>query len=109
VTEPPPKPPPQSLSKERLKKAINDALLKGYFSQSHHAVHDHPERNISVDDVLHGLKLDNWTLETSEFDEKHGRWKYKIKTEDIEGDELCIVFSCWMHRGRSCIRVITRW
>lgn len=100
-----------SLPVAQLKELVNDALSpNGYFTESFHAARDHSERNVSVDDVIHGLKFDGWTLKSSEFDDTHGRWKYKIKTEDVEGDELVIVFNCWRkERGKPCIKIITRW
>ncbi len=54
-----PEPP---LSENGLKSLISYALNRGYIQESDHATDDHPERNLSLDDVIHGLEREDWKL-----------------------------------------------
>ena len=101
------KDPPKPLSPDALRRLIEFALAEGYFRESFHASDEHPERNISLEDVTEGLKRDDWVIETTEYDPKHKNWKYLIKTKDIEGDELHILIAADPKRTR--IKEITRW
>jgi hypothetical protein len=46
-------------------------------------------------------------MEAPEYDPVRKNWKYKIKTKDIEGDELHIVIAAYPKS--TSIKVITRW
>jgi hypothetical protein len=104
-----PKPPrPPCLSETALRELVRYALEMSYYRECFHAEHDHPERNISIEDVVYGLERDDWTLERHpEFDQEHNNWKYFIKTVDIE-DELLIVLIRAVPEYRR-FEVITRW
>lgn len=97
-----------ALTEKALRELIARALRKGYFRESFHAEHEHPEREISLDDVIHGLESKDWTLvRTPDFDEKHGTWEYLVKTKNLEGDELHIKIAAFPAENR--VEVITRW
>lgn len=96
------------MSPKALREFIAKAMEKGYYRESFHASNDHPERNISIDDVIHGLESTDWRLaKPPVFEEAYGDRKYLIKTKDVEGDELHIVVAAIVVDGR--IEVITRW
>jgi len=80
------------------------ALEKGYYTESLH----HPERNISIDDVIHGVEWDGWTLMGSpQWFEDRGCYRYRIRTVDIEGDELTIIIAAFP--GEKRVGFITAW
>ena len=99
---------PDPLSIGALRQHIRLALDKGYFQEKNHAENDHPERNLSIDDVIHGLERKDWILEREpNYDEEHRGWEYLIKTVDIDGDELHIKLCA--HPADKRIDIITRW
>jgi hypothetical protein len=99
---------PHPLSEHALRILIRVAMEKGYFRERLHAENDHPERNISADDVIHGLEREDWTLAmTPDYDEQHRSYEYLIRTVDIEGDKLEIKLAAYPDEKR--IEVITRW
>lgn len=95
------------LHEKALRQLISNALNRGYFRESFHAEFNHPERNISADDVIHGLERGDWTLASSNYDEQHRNYEYLIWTFDFEGDELHIKIAAYPSEKR--IEVITRW
>jgi hypothetical protein len=96
------------LSEKALRTFIRRALDRGYYRESLHAEDEHPERNISTDDVLHGLERDDWKFVRSpDYDAKHKSWEYLIGTQDLDGDELHIKLAAYPNESR--IEVITRW
>ncbi|SRR5258707_15580286 len=99
---------PPSLSVEALRALVRLAVEKGYYRERFHAEYEHPERNISADDVLHGLERDDWILAAEpEWNDKFGQWKYLIRTVDIEGEVLHILIGAMPDFNR--FEVITRW
>jgi hypothetical protein len=101
-----PKAPP--LSANALRNLIEAAIARGYLEESEHAEHDHPERNLSIDDVVYGLKRRDWALAAeSNYDREHHNWEYLIRTKDIEGNELEIKIAAYPDYKR--IRIITKW
>jgi putative zinc finger/helix-turn-helix YgiT family protein len=44
-----------------------------------------------VDDVIHGLERNDWTLARIEWNEAHQRYSYRVSTVDIEGDGLIVL------------------
>jgi len=99
---------PSPLNKNGLRNLIRVALTKGYYRESWHAVHAHAERNISSDDVIHGLEHPDWAFaQPPNYDDGHGNWEYLIKTVDIEGEELHIKIAAFPSEKR--FEVITRW
>jgi hypothetical protein len=99
---------PAPLGENALRQHIRTALEKGYYRETPHAEKDHPERNLSVDDVIHGLERRDWTLERApNYDDKHQGWEYLIKTVDLEGDEMHIKLCAYPTDKR--IVIITRW
>jgi hypothetical protein len=76
-------------------------------AETFHALYGHLERGISTDDVIYGLKRD-WTYErTPEFDTWFHQWKYRIRTETIDGDELTIIIA--VNTVERKFEVVTRW
>ena len=99
---------PPVLSEASLRQLVKVALDKGYYTETFHAENEHPERQISLDDVLHGLEREDWTLtKTPNFDEEHWSWEYLISTTDIDGDALGIKLAAFPDDRR--IEIITRW
>jgi hypothetical protein len=99
---------PGHLSEHALRQLIRLAMDKGYYRECWHAEHDHVERNISADDVIHGLEREDWILANSpNYDDAHRSWEYLIKTVDIEGDELSIKIAAYPSENR--FEVISRW
>ena len=100
--------PPAPLSEQALRQFIAKALEKGYFGESTHASDDHPERNISVDDVLWGLEQRDWTIaKDPDYDGQHKNWEYLIRTVDLEGKLLRIKIAVDLKSNR--IKVVSRW
>jgi hypothetical protein len=95
---------PLPLSENALRQLIRVAIEKGYYTESLH----HPERNISVDDVLHGVERSDWTLVgIPEWVEGSSCYRYRISTVDIEGEELTLILSAYPAEKR--IGFITAW
>jgi hypothetical protein len=99
---------PSPLGEHALRQLIRAALDRGYFTESLHAEAEHPERGISIDDVLFGLEREDWTLaKPPNYDERHRSWEYLIRTVDIEEDELHVKLAAYPAEKR--IEIITRW
>jgi hypothetical protein len=87
---------------------VRSAIDHGFYRERFHAEYEHPERNISTDDVLHGLDRDDWSFEKPPvWNAEKGQWKYLIKTVDIEGEELHVLIATIPQYKR--FEVITRW
>ena len=100
--------PTSPLTETALRHLIQTAIAKGYVRETPHAENFHPERNLSIDDVLHGLERKDWVLaKPPNYDEEHGSWEYLIKTVDVEGQELHIKLAAYP--GDKRIEIITRW
>jgi hypothetical protein len=100
--------PPAPLTESALRNLIRVATTKGYIRETLHAENDHPERNLSIDDVLYGLERTDWILErTPDYDSEHENYEYLVKTMDIEGHELHIKLAAYPSEKR--IGIITRW
>src|SRR5258708_7504060 len=111
---------PSPLNENALRQLIRVAIEKGYYTESLH----HPERNISVDDVIHGVERSDWSLiGNPEWCQYRHTYKYQLSTVDIDGDELTIIIagysegkriefimSClsWNWRGRSSVKITER-
>jgi hypothetical protein len=99
---------PQALSERALRQLIHVAMERGYYQETGHSELEHAERNISTDDVIHGLEREDWVLEEPpDYDEEHQGWEYLIRTVDIEGDELHLKIAAHPHDKR--IEIVTRW
>ena len=99
---------PPALSEHALRQLIRVALIRGYYSETMHAEDEHPERNISVDDVIYGLERQDWTLKKQpDYDEKHRSWEYLISTVDIDDKELTVKVAAFPDDKR--FEIITRW
>jgi hypothetical protein len=100
--------PPLPLTESALRHLIRVATARGYVRETPHAENDHPERNLSIDDVLQGLERSDWVLERPpDYDAEHGTWEYLIKTVDVDGHELHIKLAAYPTEKR--IGIITRW
>jgi hypothetical protein len=101
---------PRHLSEAELKKLLLEALDNAPESgslETYHARFDHPERGLSVDDVIHGLERE-WKFERKpEFNKDEWQWKYRIATESIDGDEIVIVIA--VDTATRSFEVVTRW
>lgn len=65
----------------------------GYYIESFslHTRFDHPERHLSIDDLICGLKQEWNGCKVDRFDGDEWQWSYRIRTTDIEGFPLIIV------------------
>ena len=105
---------PKPLSRRELKKLVDEALAKGAYVgyeecqiETIHARFDHSERELDVNDVLHGLKR-NWeSSKPDHFEEFFWQWHYIIETEDIEGEPLAVVVA--VDSLNRSFEVVTRW
>jgi hypothetical protein len=100
---------PPYLSEGDLKALVRRALdeAPGQPNETYHARFDHPERGITLDDVIHGLERD-WKYErTPEFNEDEWQWKYRIVTETVDGDDLTIIIA--VDTANRIFEVLTRW
>jgi len=102
-----PKPLKPSEVKEVILAALGDEGSYREQPLSLHARFDHPERHIDFNDVLFGLKRQWTSCKADGFDEGNWQWKYKIKTQDIEGRKFMIVLALEPNAKR--FTVITRW
>src|SRR5438105_298981 len=102
-----PKAPTKPLSEQGLRQFMSRAIAKGLYGETPHSCNDHPERSISEDDVLWGLKNKDWKLQGHRLDGKRGIWRYKVQTVDLDGDELILIVAVFPSDSR--IKVITRW
>ncbi len=95
---------PNPLNEHALRQLIRVALYKGYYREYLH----HPDRDISVDDVIHGLERSDWTLEENpEWNDGNRTHRYKVCTVDIEGNELTLIVAAYPEEKR--IEIITAW
>jgi hypothetical protein len=78
-------------SETALRQFIARAIDKGWVREDPHSEFDRAYRNISADDIRFGLERSGWVLEKTEPAREKGRFKYTIRTTDIEGDELHLV------------------
>jgi len=79
------------LSEGALRKLVAKAIEKGWVREVPHSEHDRAYRKISNEDVLYGLERSDWVIATDpDYDPTHRNWEYKIKTVDVEGEELVL-------------------
>jgi hypothetical protein len=91
---------------EDLQNAVSRILLYGTFRESAHSADDRSYRNVSHDDMLHMLE-GQWTLAAQpEWDEARHNWKYKLKGQDIDGDELVLLVA--LNVEEQMITIITK-
>ena len=95
------------LGEEELRAFVRRALRHGWYQESFHARHAHPERNVTADDVIHGLNAEWAVAAEPEFSETFHEWKYIIRIVDIEGDELHIVIAVSLASQR--LTVVSKW
>ena len=97
---------PSPLSPAQVRKIVLEAIESESYKETTHASLDHPERLISINDVLHGLEQ-SWTAcNPEEFSDWHWQWKYRIATTDLD-DEALVVIVAIDTRNKS-FEVITR-
>ena len=100
---------PKQLDEASLRKLILEALNNAPDNspETYHAKYHHPERGLSLDDVIHGLE-GPWTFDRPpEFNQDEWQWKYRIATESIDGDPIVIVVA--VDTASRSFYVITRW
>ena len=98
---------PIPLSEPDLRTAVSRVILYGTYRETRHSAEDRSYRNVSDDDIQFMLR-GPWTLPSApEWDEIHKSWKYKLRGQDIEGDELVLVVS--VNEEEQMITVITKY
>lgn len=101
---------PPCLSEEELRSLVDDSLENGPESGARptfHALFDRLDRNLSLDDVIHGLDRP-WNFDRRPvFNKEEWQWKYYIATESIDGDEILIIIA--VDTLNRSFEVVTRW
>lgn len=99
---------PKPFTVEELRAFVKEALSSGSYREIPHSRIDRAYRNITNDDILHGLERDDWQLAGDPtFDTKRNRWRYQISTRDVEGEPLKLIVS---PRTELCrIDIISKW
>ncbi len=96
------------MGERQLRDFIRFARKRGYYGETFHSEVERAHRNISPDDIAHGLDRDDWLLcREPNFDQEHNTWEYLIRTVDIEGDELHLKITVDEKSKR--FEVITKW
>jgi hypothetical protein len=102
---------PKPLKPLEVREVILEALGdEGSYREqplSLHALFDHAERQIDLNDVLFGLKQRWAACKVDGFDEDNWQWKYRISTRDIEARKFTIVLR--LDPTAKKFTVITRW
>lgn len=98
----------QPFTSEELRAFVKEALSSGSYREIPHSRIERAYRNITNDDILHGLERDDWQLAGDpKFDTERNRWRYEISTLDVEGGPLNLIVS---PRTELCrIDIITKW
>jgi hypothetical protein len=101
-------PPPLNL--EELRKLVLEAIDESAGTrnpETFHARFGHLERDLQIDDVIHGLEQP-WSFDRAPvFNKFHWQWKYYIATENIDCDPILIVIA--VDTLDRSFEVITRW
>jgi hypothetical protein len=79
---------PPALSADEAKRKILWLLEEGYVEFTWHCRNESmPTRGITALDVTHALE-NGEVVGSPEWDDVHGNWKYRVKGEDLDGDDL---------------------
>lgn len=101
---------PKSLTEQELKKLVVDSINATTYQEmleSYHALYGHMDRDITTDDVIHGLEGE-WKFERSPaFNEKFWQWKYYIAAKTVEQEPITIIIA--VDSWRREFRTVTRW
>ncbi|HKW16458.1 MAG TPA: hypothetical protein VJO35_03015 [Terriglobales bacterium] len=101
---------PPPLSAAELRKLILEAIDETADignPETFHARFGHLERDLQIDDVIHGLEQ-LWSFDRPPvFNNFHWQWKYYVATENIDGDPILIVIA--VDTLDRSFEVITRW
>ena len=73
----------KQLSPAGLRQLLDKALDKCWVKEQPHSEMDRSYRNISDDDIEHGLKLKGWIIEKTEPAKEAGLFKYTIRTAEF--------------------------
>jgi hypothetical protein len=85
---------PNPLKQKAVRRVVAEALSNhGYYieSFSFHARFDHPERHLSIDDVLFGLRKQWRGFKVSKFNDDEWQWQYLIKTHDVDRKPIIVM------------------
>lgn len=97
---------PKPLSAAEVRKVVLEAINSYSYVESSHARLDHPERMISLQDVIYGLERSWRSCQPAEFNEFEWQWKYRIRTTDLDDDDLTIIVAVDSRNSR--FEVVTR-
>jgi|SRR3954470_16326239 hypothetical protein len=101
---------PKPLSAVEVQKLVLEAICHESYSESHvtswHARFDHPERMISIQDVLYGLEHKWRSCRPEKFNQAEWQWKYRIKTTNLDDERLTIIIALDPRHQR--FEVVTR-
>lgn len=97
----------QPLDDDKLRAFLKGAIEDGDYTESFHSEREHPEREVSIDDLLHGLQQRWHHFQAASFDARRDEWRYYLKTTDIEGETLHVIIAVSLRNRR--FKVITKW
>lgn len=101
-------PRPPCMGEQQLREFVRFARKRGYYGETFHSEVERAHRNISPDDIAHGLDQDDWyQCRNADFDKEHKTWEYLIRTVDIEGDVLHLKITVDEKSKR--FEVISKW
>jgi hypothetical protein len=84
---------PKPLNAKGVRRVL-DAALSNHGSYiesfSFHTRFDNPQRHISIDDVLGGLRKEWRGCKVDKFNDDEWQWQYRIKTEDADERRILV-------------------
>ena len=101
---------PGPLKQDDLRVLVEGALAADLYVgcvETIHARFDHQEREIDINDVLHGLEERWHGVGNPEFEKDHWQWKYPVQTFDVEGDPITVLVA--VDTLNRSFEVVTRW
>lgn len=101
---------PKPLPQGELRKLVEDALAADTYVgcfETIHARFDHPEREIDINDVLHGLESRWHGVGNPKFDTDYWQFKYPIQTYDVEQEPITVLIA--VDALNRSFEVVTRW
>lgn len=101
---------PTPLSVAALRKLVLEAIddaADTHNPETFHARFGHLDRELQIDDIIHGLEQ-RWSFDRPPaFNKSNWQWKYYIATENIDGEPILIVIA--VDTLDRSFEVITRW
>ena len=78
----------------------------GTVRETWHSKYDRAYRNITMHDIVCGLRY-SWVCTSQSWDDEHCSWEYELKTVDVEGDDLTLRITANQELER--VEIITKY